>query len=44
MVLAPDGKVLYRKQGEVDIVEVRRAILCNLPDPDYIGHRTYWAH
>jgi thiol-disulfide isomerase/thioredoxin len=43
MLLAPGGKVLYQKQGEVDILELRRVILANLPDPDYIGHRAYWA-
>jgi thiol-disulfide isomerase/thioredoxin len=43
MLIAPDGKVLYQKQGEVDILELRRVILGNLPDPDYIGHRAYWA-
>ncbi len=43
MVIAPGGKVLYQKVGDVDILEVRRVILGNLPDPDYIGHRAYWA-
>ena len=43
MVMAPGGKVLYQNVGEVDILEVRRVILANLPDPDYIGHRAYWA-
>jgi thiol-disulfide isomerase/thioredoxin len=43
ILLAPDGKELYRKEGEVDILELRRVILGNLPDPDYIGHRAYWA-
>jgi hypothetical protein len=43
MVIAPGGKVLYQNVGEVDILEVRRVILANLPDPDYIGHRAYWA-
>jgi thiol-disulfide isomerase/thioredoxin len=43
MVLGPGGKVLYKKQGEVDILEVRRVILGNLPDPDYVGHRAYWG-
>jgi thiol-disulfide isomerase/thioredoxin len=43
VVLAPDGKLLYQNQGEVDILELRRIILANLPDPDYIGHRAYWA-
>jgi hypothetical protein len=43
VLLSPDGKVLYRETGEVDILKLRRIILGNLPDPDYIGHRAYWA-
>ncbi len=43
MLIAPGGKVLYQKQGEVDALELRRIILGYLPDPDYIGHRAYWA-
>lgn len=43
VLLAPGGKVLYQKQGEVDVLELRRVILAHLPDPDYIGHRAYWA-
>lgn len=27
----------------VDILELRRIVPANLPDPDYIGHRAYWA-
>jgi thiol-disulfide isomerase/thioredoxin len=43
VLIAPDGKMLYQEQGEVDILKLRRIILGNLPDPDYIGHRAYWA-
>lgn len=43
VLIAPDGKVLYQEQGEVDVLKLRRIILANLPDPDYIGHRAYWA-
>jgi thiol-disulfide isomerase/thioredoxin len=43
MLLAPDGKVLFQKQGDLDILELRRVSLGNLPDPDYLGHRAYWA-
>ncbi|HEX3877693.1 MAG TPA: redoxin family protein [Bryobacteraceae bacterium] len=43
VVLAPGGKVIYQKEGELDILELRRVVLANLPDPDYIGHRAYWA-
>jgi thiol-disulfide isomerase/thioredoxin len=43
VLISPDGKVLYQEQGEVDVLKLRRIILANLPDPDYIGHRAYWA-
>ncbi|HEV1284784.1 MAG TPA: redoxin domain-containing protein [Bryobacteraceae bacterium] len=43
MVIAPGGKVLYQKQGEVDILEVRRVILANLENETYAGHPGYWA-
>ena len=43
MVIAPGGKVLYQKEGEVDILEVRRIILAHLPDQSYVGHSAYWA-
>ncbi len=42
VLLAPDGKVLYQKQGEVDVLELRRVIMGNLPDADYVGHAAYW--
>jgi thiol-disulfide isomerase/thioredoxin len=43
VVISPQGKLLYEEQGEADILKLRRVILANLPDPDYIGHRAYWA-
>jgi thiol-disulfide isomerase/thioredoxin len=43
VVLGPDGNILYEEQGEVDILKLRRTILANLPDADYVGHRAYWA-
>jgi len=41
MLIAPDGKVLYRREGEVDLLELRRTILANLAT-DYPGFREYW--
>jgi peroxiredoxin len=41
ILLGPDGKVLYKKLGSVDILELRRMILANLPS-DYIGFNRYW--
>jgi thiol-disulfide isomerase/thioredoxin len=43
MVIAPGGRVIYQKQGELDILEVRRAILANLENETYVGHPGYWA-
>ena len=43
VLLATDGKVVYQKTGDLDVIALRRVILANLPDSDYIGHRAYWA-
>ena len=32
MVIAPGGEVLYKKEGKIDILEVRRIILAAMPD------------
>jgi peroxiredoxin len=42
VLIAPDGKVLYQKQGSVDILELRRTILASLPS-DYDGFNQYWS-
>ena len=43
MVLAPDGKVLYQREGTLDILDLRRVILANMPDTrSYIGQQAYW--
>jgi len=41
ILLDADGKVLYKNLGSVDILELRRTILANLPS-DYIGFNQYW--
>ena len=41
VLIAPDGKILYQKQGSVDMLELRRTILANLPS-DYDGFNKYW--
>jgi thiol-disulfide isomerase/thioredoxin len=43
VLLAPDGAVLFKQAGDLDVLALRRAILANLPDSDYLGHRAYWA-
>jgi peroxiredoxin len=41
ILLDADGNVLYKNLGSVDILELRRTILANLPS-DYIGFNQYW--
>jgi len=41
-LLSPDGKMLYRKIGDVDVLELRRKILESMPS-EYIGFNRYWA-
>ena len=41
ILLSGDGKVLYKKLGPVDMLELRRTILANLPS-DYAGFNEYW--
>src|SRR5690349_8435317 len=42
VLFGANGEVLYRRQGSMDVLEVRRAILKNLPDDRYIGQHAYW--
>ncbi len=42
VLIAPDGTILYQRQGSVDILELRRTILANLPS-DYEGFNRYWS-
>lgn len=42
MLIRPGGEVVYKRQGPIDPLEVRRLIISNLPDEDYIGHQAYW--
>ena len=41
VLISPEGKVLYQR-GLVDMLELRRTILANLPS-DYEGFNQYWA-
>jgi peroxiredoxin len=43
VVITPDGNVVYQKEGKLDIFELRRAILRNMPDVvAYPGQHDYW--
>jgi peroxiredoxin len=41
VLIDADGKILYRRIGSVDMLELRRTILAYLPS-DYIGFNRYW--
>jgi peroxiredoxin len=41
VLIDADGKILYKKLGGVDMLELRRTILACLPS-DYIGFNQYW--
>jgi len=42
LLIRPDGEVVYKSQGTIDVVKLRRLIIANLVDDDYIGHQAYW--
>ncbi len=42
VLLSPEGEILYRTQGAINPLELRRAILKALPDDHYIGTKAYW--
>jgi peroxiredoxin len=43
ILLSGDGKVLYKQLGSVDMLELKRTILANLPS-DYKGFNQYWKN
>ncbi len=42
VLINPGGQVVYRRQGDIDPLEIRRLILAHLPDDNYIGHQALW--
>jgi peroxiredoxin len=42
VLIGMNGEVLYKTQGGMNALDVRRAILKNLPDDRYIGQHAYW--
>ena len=41
VLIDPGGRLLYRKLGSVDMLELRRTILAYLPS-EYVGFNQYW--
>jgi peroxiredoxin len=42
LLIRPDGEIVYKSQGTVDALQLKRLIIANLPDDDYHGHQAYW--
>lgn len=42
MLIRPNGEVAYKRQGTIDPLALKRLIIANLSDDDYIGHQAYW--
>ena len=42
VLIRPGGEVVYKTQGTVDELQLKRLIISNLADDDYIGHQAYW--
>ena len=41
-LVGTNGEILYKTQGGMNALEVRRALLKNLPDDRYVGQHDYW--
>ena len=42
LLIRPDGEVVYKRQGTVDPLQLKRLIIANVADDDYHGHEAYW--
>ena len=43
LLIRPDGSIAYKVQStSVDPLRLKRLIIANLADDDYIGHQAYW--
>jgi len=43
VLIRPDGTIAYKVQSaNVDPLRLKRLIIANLADDDYIGHQAYW--
>jgi thiol-disulfide isomerase/thioredoxin len=42
LLIRPDGEIVYKSTGSIDDLQLKRLIIANLADDDYIGHQAYW--
>ena len=42
LLIRPNGEIVYKSTGPTDVLQLKRLIIANLADDDYIGHQAYW--
>src|SRR5256886_1530119 len=42
MLIRPGGEVVFKRQAKINPLELKRLIISNLADDDYLGHQAYW--
>jgi thiol-disulfide isomerase/thioredoxin len=42
LLIRPNGEVVYESSGSIDELRLKRLIIANVGDDDYIGHQAYW--
>jgi thiol-disulfide isomerase/thioredoxin len=42
LLIRPGGEIVYKSTGSSDDLKLKRLIIANLADDDYIGHQAYW--
>ena len=42
LLIRPAGEIVYKSTGAVDELQLKRLIIANLADDDYLGHQAYW--
>ena len=42
LLIKPGGEIVYKNQGTIDELQLKRLIIASLPDDDYLGHQAYW--
>lgn len=42
LLIRPNGEIAFKSTGSVDELQLKRLIIANLADDDYIGHQAYW--
>lgn len=42
LLIRPGGEIVYTSGGSMDELQLKRLIIANLADDDYLGHQAYW--